>query len=120
MCVHTLIIDGGHALAFLILNCKGSFGHIWFECLRVSGYYGYGRCLKQIYRLKLISTFIYADNLELLTYKASVASYLYGRKFKYAVRATERLEKEDNMELYSFLQLHILNSVGFYSRKRST
>ncbi|KAL3820060.1 hypothetical protein ACJIZ3_005965 [Penstemon smallii] len=58
---------------------------------------------------------IASGDLELLTYKASTASYLYGRRFRYVFKVTECIEKEDNMELYSFLQMHINNSIGFYS-----
>ncbi|KAL2476390.1 hypothetical protein Adt_37126 [Abeliophyllum distichum] len=62
----------------------------------------------------ILASDIASGDLELLTYKAAAASHLYGREFKYVVKATECLEKENNMELYSFLQMHILNSVGFY------
>ncbi|KAL3835680.1 hypothetical protein ACJIZ3_010416 [Penstemon smallii] len=58
---------------------------------------------------------IASGDLELLTYKASSASHLYGRHFRYVLKATECLEKEDNMDLYSILQMHIINSIGFYS-----
>ncbi|KAL0406760.1 UNVERIFIED_CONTAM: hypothetical protein Slati_3989900 [Sesamum latifolium] len=61
-----------------------------------------------------------SGDLKLLTYKAAAASHIYGRHFKYVVKTTEIIEKEDDMELYSFLQTHILNSVGFYSLKRNT
>lgn len=52
-------------------------------------------------------------DLKLLTYKAAAASHIYGRHMKYVVKTTEFLERENDMELYSFLQTHILNSVGF-------
>ncbi|CAA3005991.1 Mitogen-activated protein kinase kinase 5 [Olea europaea subsp. europaea] len=58
---------------------------------------------------------IASGDLELLTYKAAAASHLYGREFKFVVKAIECSEKENNVELSSFfLQRHILNSVGFY------
>ncbi|KAK6132663.1 hypothetical protein DH2020_033615 [Rehmannia glutinosa] len=63
---------------------------------------------------------IASGDLKLLTYKAAAASHIYGRHFKYVLKATESIEKENDMELYSFLQTHILNSVGFYSVKRNT
>ncbi|KAL2493585.1 hypothetical protein Fot_37342 [Forsythia ovata] len=62
----------------------------------------------------ILASDIATGDLELLTYKAAAASHLYGPEFKFVVKATECLEKENNMELYSFLQMHILNSVGFY------
>ncbi|KAK4387110.1 hypothetical protein Sango_2581600 [Sesamum angolense] len=61
-----------------------------------------------------------SGDLTLLTYKAAAASHIYGRHFEYVVKTTEIIEKENDMELYSFLQTHILNSVGFYSLKRNT
>ncbi|KAI3466075.1 hypothetical protein Pfo_022738 [Paulownia fortunei] len=69
---------------------------------------------------KILMSDIASGDLKLLTYKAAAASHIYGRHFKYVVKATECLEKENDMELYSFLQTHILNSVGFYSVKRNT
>ncbi|KAL8528561.1 hypothetical protein ACS0TY_006110 [Phlomoides rotata] len=63
---------------------------------------------------------IVSGDLKLLTYKAATASHIYGRHFKYVVKTTEYLEKEDDMELYSFLQTHILNSVGFSHVKLNT
>ncbi|XP_022847813.1 uncharacterized protein LOC111370370 [Olea europaea var. sylvestris] len=57
---------------------------------------------------------IATGDLELLTYKAATASHLYGREFKFVIKAAEYLEKENIMELYSCLHMHIMNSVGFY------
>ncbi|XP_022860860.1 uncharacterized protein LOC111381313 isoform X1 [Olea europaea var. sylvestris] len=60
-----------------------------------------------------IASFATGD-LELLTYKAATASHLYGWEFKFVIKAIEYLEKENIMELYSYLQMHIMNSIGFY------
>ncbi|KAK6132783.1 hypothetical protein DH2020_033461 [Rehmannia glutinosa] len=38
-------------------------------------------------------------DLKLLTYKAAAASHIYGRHFKYVLKATESIEKENDMEL---------------------
>ncbi|CAK9182961.1 unnamed protein product [Ilex paraguariensis] len=62
----------------------------------------------------LLSSEIAAGDLPLLTYKAASASHLYGRELEYVVKASACLEKENNMELFSFLQMHMLNSVGLY------
>lgn len=59
-----------------------------------------------------VRNFFFAD-LKLLTYKAAAASHIYGRHFEYVVKTTETLERENDMKLYSFLQTHILNSLGF-------
>ncbi|KAL8046616.1 hypothetical protein ABFX02_08G188500 [Erythranthe guttata] len=60
-----------------------------------------------------------SGDLKLLTYKAAAASHIYGRHFDYVVKATECIEQKNDMELYSLLQTHILNSVGFCSVKRN-
>lgn len=57
--------------------------------------------------------FVVTGDLKLLSYKAAAASHIYGRHFKYVVKTTETVEKQNDMELYSFLQTHLLNSVGF-------
>ncbi|XP_022870466.1 uncharacterized protein LOC111389747 [Olea europaea var. sylvestris] len=57
---------------------------------------------------------IATGDLELLTYKAATTSHLYGWEFKFVIKAAEYLEKENIMELYSYLQMRIMNSVGFY------
>ncbi|XP_022897250.1 uncharacterized protein LOC111410889 [Olea europaea var. sylvestris] len=62
----------------------------------------------------ILASDIASGDLELLTFKAAAATHLYGREFKFVVKAAECLEKENNVELSSFLQRHILNSVGFY------
>lgn len=53
-------------------------------------------------------------DLQLLTYKAAAASHIYGRDVRYVAKTIEYLEKEADMEMYAFLQTHVLNSVGFY------
>ncbi|PIN16025.1 hypothetical protein CDL12_11321 [Handroanthus impetiginosus] len=68
---------------------------------------------------RILMSDIASDDLKLLTYKAAAASHIYGRHFRYVLKATECLEKQNDMELYSFLQTHILNSVGFYSVRNS-
>ena len=56
-----------------------------------------------------------AGDWELLTYKAAVACYLYGREFKYVVKARECLEGDPiNKNLYSILCMHANSCTGFY------
>lgn len=62
---------------------------------------------------RILMSNIESGDCKLLTYKAAAASHIYGRRMKYVVKTTEYLEKENDMELYSFLQTHLLNSVGF-------
>ncbi|XP_057795913.1 uncharacterized protein LOC131012025 [Salvia miltiorrhiza] len=62
---------------------------------------------------RILMSEIASGDLKLLSYKAAAASHIYGRHFKYVVKTTETLEKQNDMELYSFLQTHLLNSVGF-------
>ncbi|KAI8557826.1 hypothetical protein RHMOL_Rhmol04G0040700 [Rhododendron molle] len=58
-------------------------------------------------------------DLELLTYKAASASHMYGPKFEYVVKAYKCLEDKDN-DLFLYLQMHMQNSVGFYSDSNKT
>ena len=54
-------------------------------------------------------------DLQLITYKAAAACHLYGREFRYVVKASEQLGREKNIESLSILRMHDRNSVGFYS-----
>ncbi|KAG8364892.1 hypothetical protein BUALT_Bualt18G0045800 [Buddleja alternifolia] len=76
--------------------------------------------LNRHFHNRILMSAIASGDLKLLTYKAATASHLYGRHFKYVVKATECIEKENDMELYSFLQTHILNSIGFYVKIDNT
>ncbi|KAE8124759.1 hypothetical protein FH972_019615 [Carpinus fangiana] len=58
---------------------------------------------------------IVAGDLQLLTYKAACASHMYGREFNYVVEAYNCLEKENDRDLFLFLQTHRQNSIGIYS-----
>lgn len=66
-----------------------------------------------MYIIFIFNSFVLTGDCKLLTYKAAAASHIYGRHMKYVVKTTEYLEKENDMELCSFLQTHLLNSVGF-------
>ncbi|GER53453.1 hypothetical protein STAS_30975 [Striga asiatica] len=68
---------------------------------------------------RILMSDISSGDLKLLTFKAAVASHIYGRHFRYVVKASECIEKENEKELYSLLQMNILNSVGFYSAARN-
>ncbi|KAK4255856.1 hypothetical protein QN277_008795 [Acacia crassicarpa] len=57
---------------------------------------------------------IQAGDLELLTYKAACASYIYGGEFPYVVEAYSHLEKHNEKDLLSFLDNYRHNSNGFY------
>lgn len=70
---------------------------------------------KRHYSQKVLESEIAAGDLQLITYKAAAACHLYGREFRYVVKASEQLEKEKNTELLSILRMHNQNSVGFYS-----
>ncbi|KAG8364888.1 hypothetical protein BUALT_Bualt18G0045400 [Buddleja alternifolia] len=76
--------------------------------------------LNRHFHNRILMSDIASGDLKLLTNKAAAASHLYGRHFKYVVKATECIEKENDMELYSFLQTHILNSIGFYVKIDNT
>ncbi|KAL6538313.1 hypothetical protein OROGR_012301 [Orobanche gracilis] len=71
--------------------------------------------LNRHFHYRSLMSDISSGDLKLLTYKASAASHIYGRHFRYVVKASECTEKEGDKGLYDFLQTHILNSVGFYS-----
>ncbi|WMV60449.1 hypothetical protein MTR67_053834 [Solanum verrucosum] len=63
----------------------------------------------------ILTSDIASGDWELLTYKAAVACYLYGREFKYVVKASECLEGEPiNKNLYSILHMHANSCTGFY------
>ncbi|KAL1553519.1 hypothetical protein AAHA92_14183 [Salvia divinorum] len=66
---------------------------------------------------RILMSEIASGDLKLLSSKAAAASHIYGRHFKYVVKTTETVDKQDNMELYSFLQSHLQNSVGFCTVK---
>ncbi|XP_004251881.1 uncharacterized protein [Solanum lycopersicum] len=63
----------------------------------------------------ILTSDIASGDWELLTYKAAVACYLYGREFKYVVKARECLEGDPiNKNLYSILCMHANSCTGFY------
>uniref|UniRef100_A0A3Q7XHK2 Uncharacterized protein LOC101507338 n=2 Tax=Cicer arietinum TaxID=3827 RepID=A0A3Q7XHK2_CICAR len=55
-------------------------------------------------------------DLQLLTYKAACASYMYGREFSYVMKAYSHLEKENDMDLLLFLDEHKRNSYRIYEK----
>ncbi|XP_050218712.1 uncharacterized protein LOC126669311 isoform X2 [Mercurialis annua] len=55
---------------------------------------------------------IAAGNVELVTYKAACAAHMYGPQLEYVVRARACLEKDDNRDLFTVLQLHLHHLVG--------
>ncbi|KAM3216611.1 hypothetical protein P3L10_026052 [Capsicum annuum] len=58
---------------------------------------------------------IASGDWELLTYKAAMACYLYGREFLYVVKVRECWEGEPiNKNLYSILRTHGNSCTGFY------
>lgn len=58
-------------------------------------------------------------DLQLLTYKAASACHLYGRDFEYVRKVLDCLEKDrENSDMFSFLLIHIRNSVGFYHKSK--
>nr|KYP35376.1 hypothetical protein KK1_043594 [Cajanus cajan] len=57
---------------------------------------------------------IEAGDLQLVTYKAACASYMYGREFNYVAKAYSHLEKENDKELLLFLDEHMGSSFGIY------
>ncbi|CAJ1958235.1 unnamed protein product [Sphenostylis stenocarpa] len=60
---------------------------------------------------------IESGDLQLLTYKAACASYMYGRDFSYVEKAYSHLEKENDEELLLFLNEHSrANSLGIYKK----
>nr|XP_027064991.1 uncharacterized protein LOC113691022 [Coffea arabica] len=70
---------------------------------------------KRHYSRKILESEIAAGDLQLITYKAAAACHLYGREFRYVVKASEQLGREKNIESLSILRMHDRNSVGFYS-----
>ncbi|XP_019443903.1 PREDICTED: uncharacterized protein LOC109348123 [Lupinus angustifolius] len=63
---------------------------------------------------------IQKGDLQLLTYKAACASYMYGHAFNYVVKAYSHIEKENDKDLLLFLDEHRRNSFGFYQQKKAT
>ncbi|RDY02384.1 hypothetical protein CR513_14158, partial [Mucuna pruriens] len=59
---------------------------------------------------------IEAGDVQLLTYKAACASYMYGGEFSYVAKAYSHLEKENDKELLLFLDEHRGNSFGIYQK----
>lgn len=55
-----------------------------------------------------------SGDLQLLTYKAACASYMYGREFSYVAKAYSHLAKENDEELLLFLDGQRGNSLGIY------
>lgn len=58
---------------------------------------------------------IAAGNLQLLTYKAACAAHMYGQEFNYVVEAHNYLGKENDKDLFLFLQTHMEDSIGIYT-----
>ncbi|KAF5478612.1 hypothetical protein F2P56_005155 [Juglans regia] len=67
----------------------------------------------------ILESEIAAGDLQLLTYKAACATHLYGQEFKYVVEASNCLEKQNERDLFIFLQNHMQNSIGIYSNTNS-
>ncbi|MCD9561496.1 hypothetical protein HAX54_020623 [Datura stramonium] len=62
----------------------------------------------------ILTSDIASGDWELLTYKAAMACYLYGREFMYVVKARECLEGEPiNKTLCSILLMHANSCTGF-------
>uniref|UniRef100_A0A164WDE0 Uncharacterized protein n=1 Tax=Daucus carota subsp. sativus TaxID=79200 RepID=A0A164WDE0_DAUCS len=60
-----------------------------------------------------------AGDVQLLTYKAASACHLYGQDFEYVRKVSEWLVKDgNNSDMFSFLQMHMQYSVGFYHRSK--
>ncbi|KAH1214768.1 hypothetical protein GmHk_13G036055 [Glycine max] len=59
---------------------------------------------------------IEAGDLQLLTYKAACASYMYGWEYSYVTKAYSHLEKENGNELLLFLDEYRGNSFGIYQK----
>ncbi|XP_057435132.1 uncharacterized protein LOC130727876 [Lotus japonicus] len=57
---------------------------------------------------------IETGDLQLLTYKAACASYMYGQEISYVSKAYSHLEKENYKDLLLFLNEQKGNSFGFY------
>jgi hypothetical protein len=57
---------------------------------------------------------IKTDDLQLLTYKAACALYMYGQEFNYVVKAYSHLKKENDKDLLLFLNGHKRNSYVIY------
>ncbi|KAF8402415.1 hypothetical protein HHK36_013370 [Tetracentron sinense] len=55
-----------------------------------------------------------AGELQLLTFKASCASHLYGPEFEYVVNVHTCLKKEENKDRFLFLKMHIQNSIRLH------
>ncbi|XP_045801286.1 uncharacterized protein LOC123895116 [Trifolium pratense] len=55
-------------------------------------------------------------DLQLLTYKAACALYLYGQEFNYVVKAYSHLKKENDKNLLLFLNEHKRNSYVIYDK----
>lgn len=64
----------------------------------------------------ILASEIAAGDFELVTYKAASASHLYGHENEYVVKASTCLKTGKNRDMFSFLELHMQNSVGFYSK----
>uniref|UniRef100_A0A5B7BG06 Uncharacterized protein n=1 Tax=Davidia involucrata TaxID=16924 RepID=A0A5B7BG06_DAVIN len=62
----------------------------------------------------ILNSELAAGDLELPTYKAASASYMYGNEFEYVAKVYTCLENK-NRDLFLFLQMHMhmQNSVGF-------
>lgn len=61
---------------------------------------------------------IKTGDLQLLTWKAACASYMYGQEFSYVVKAYSHLQKENDNDLLRFLDEHKRNSYGIYNKNR--
>lgn len=71
--------------------------------------------IKRHFCPKRLALDIASGDLQFLTYKAAVSSYIYGRESMYSVKATEYLTKENNRDMLSILRRHSENASGFCS-----
>ncbi|KAK4258377.1 hypothetical protein QN277_007833 [Acacia crassicarpa] len=69
--------------------------------------------LNKHFSTTILGSEIEAGDLQLLTYKAACASYMYGKKFRYVMDASYHL-KENDKDLLKVLDDHRRNSYGFY------
>jgi len=61
---------------------------------------------------------IKTGDLQLLTYKAACASYMYGQELSYVMKAYSHLQKENDNDLLLFLDEHKRNSYGIYNKNK--
>ncbi|KAJ0047237.1 hypothetical protein Pint_04808 [Pistacia integerrima] len=86
---------------------KGKSGKAWmFRCKW---------WLRRHFSQNMLTSEIAAGDLQLLTYKASCASHMYGQKLNYVVKVYAYLEKANDRDLFMFLQTHIHNAISLTS-----